>query len=230
MGKKIRLLALDLDGTLLNGAKQITPRTQAALERARQQGVLMVPVTGRPAQGLPPAVLSLPGLRYAVTSNGATIRDLVEQRVLLEKHLAPALCLQVLARCAHIPMIRQVFRAASYHDVGRTFDGYDIYHGARSALRLAALTGQTGEALVELQAAVTAHSRPDREMASIVASFQPRDLPHAMALTRLLKDADNLDRVRLGDLDPKFLRHDSAKDLVGFAQHLFQRDQAAREP
>lgn len=80
MGKKIRLLALDLDGTLLNGAKQITPRTQAALERARQQGVLMVPVTGRPAQGLPPAVLSLPGLRYAVTSNGATIRDLVEQR------------------------------------------------------------------------------------------------------------------------------------------------------
>ena len=111
MGKKIRLLALDLDGTLLNGAKQITPRTQAALERARQQGVLMVPVTGRPAQGLPPAVLSLPGLRYAVTSNGATIRDLVEQRVLLEKHLAPALCLQVLDRCAHIPMIRQVFRA-----------------------------------------------------------------------------------------------------------------------
>ena len=212
MGKKIRLLALDLDGTLLNGAKQITPRTQAALERARQQGVLMVPVTGRPAQGLPPAVLSLPGLRYAVTSNGATIRDLVEQRVLLEKHLAPALCLQVLARCAHSPMIRQVFRAASYHDVGRTFDGYDIYHGARSALRLAALTGQTGEALVELQAAVTAHSRPDREMASIVASFQPRDLPHAMALTRLLKDADHLDRVRLGDLDPKFLRHDSAKD------------------
>lgn len=45
-------------------------------------------------------------------------------------------------------MVRQVFRAASYHDVGRTFDGYDIYHGARSALRLAALTGQTGEALV----------------------------------------------------------------------------------
>lgn len=111
MGKKIRLLALDLDGTLLNGAKQITPRTQAALERARQQGVLMVPVTGRPAQGLPPAVLSLPGLRYAVTSNGATIRDLVEQRVLLEKHLAlPSAC-RWLARCAHIPMIRQVFRA-----------------------------------------------------------------------------------------------------------------------
>ena len=37
--QKIRLLALDLDGTLLNGAKQITPRTQAALERARVAAV-----------------------------------------------------------------------------------------------------------------------------------------------------------------------------------------------
>ena len=60
MGKKIKLLALDLDGTLLNEAKQITPRTLAALERARQQGVALVPVTGRPAQGLPQAVLDLP--------------------------------------------------------------------------------------------------------------------------------------------------------------------------
>lgn len=99
-------------------------------------------------------------------------------------------------------MVRQVFRAASYHDVGRTFDGYDVDHGARSALRLAELTGQTGEALRELQAAVTAHARPDREMEAVVASFHPQNLPRALELTRLLKDADNLDRVRLGDLDP----------------------------
>lgn len=70
MKPNIRLLALDLDGTLLNEEKHITPRTLAALERAREQGVLLVPVTGRPAQGLPQAVLDLPGLRYAVTSNG----------------------------------------------------------------------------------------------------------------------------------------------------------------
>ena len=120
-------------------------------------------------------------------------------------------------------MVRQVFRAASYHDVGRTFDGYDVDHGARSALRLAELTGQTGEALRELQAAVTAHARPDREMEAVVASFHPQNLPRALELTRLLKDADNLDRVRLGDLDPRFLRHSSAKALTGFAERLFRR-------
>ena len=39
MGRKIKLLALDLDGTLLNEEKKITPRTWAALERARAQGL-----------------------------------------------------------------------------------------------------------------------------------------------------------------------------------------------
>ena len=89
MANKIKLIALDLDATLLDSQKTISPRNLAALERAREMGVLMVPVTGRPAQGLPQAVRDLPGLRYAVTSNGATIRDWVEDRFLLEKHLTP---------------------------------------------------------------------------------------------------------------------------------------------
>lgn len=125
--------------------------------------------------------------------------------------------------------LRQLFWAASYHDVGRTFDGFDIYHGARSALRLADLTGCQGETLTELQAAVTAHSRPDRDMESVVASYRPRDYEHALELTRLLKDADNLDRVRLGDLNPKFLRHQSAKDLTDFSHRLFRRYQEKKD-
>lgn len=110
MGTSIKLLALDLDGTLLNEKKEITPRTWAALERARSQGVLVVPVTGRPAQGLPQVVRTMPGLRYVVSSNGVTIRDIVTGETLLEKHLSADTCLLVLDKCAHVPMIRQAFR------------------------------------------------------------------------------------------------------------------------
>lgn len=110
MAKKIRLVALDLDGTLLNSEKTISPRDLGALERLHEMGVMMVPVTGRPAQGLPKAVLELPGLRYAVTSNGATIRDLKEDRYLLEKHLAVETALAVLEACSSFDMIREVFR------------------------------------------------------------------------------------------------------------------------
>ena len=63
MPSAIRLVALDLDGTLLNSEKTISPRNLAALEGLRQRGILMVPITGRPAQGLPDAVVNLPGLR-----------------------------------------------------------------------------------------------------------------------------------------------------------------------
>ena len=122
--------------------------------------------------------------------------------------------------------VRQFFRAAAYHDVGRTFDGLDLYHGARSALRLEELTGLAGEDLVELKAAVTAHAHPDDDMVSILKSFQPRDYPRTVELTCLLKDADNLDRVRLKDLDAKYMRHQAAKELVPFAWRLLDLDQA----
>lgn len=110
MADKIQLIAIDLDGTLLNREKKITPRTLGALEAVRKRGILIVPVTGRPWAGIPQDVLALPGLRYTVTSNGATIRDLIENKVLLEHHLDMALSLDILARTAHFDMVREVCR------------------------------------------------------------------------------------------------------------------------
>ena len=121
--------------------------------------------------------------------------------------------------------IRQYFRVASYHDVGRTFDGLDLNHGSRSAERLAELTGQEGEPLLELQAAVAAHSQPDNRMEEIIREYDPEDYVRTLELTRLLKDADNLDRVRLGDLNAKYLRHENARRLVEFSPRLFELDQ-----
>jgi hypothetical protein len=49
-------------------------------------------------------------------------------------------------------------------------------------------------------------------------------------LTALLKDADGLDRVRLGDLRPGLLRHDEARGMVDFAQRLHDDTNGALEP
>jgi hypothetical protein len=111
--------------------------------------------------------------------------------------------------------------AASYHDVGRVDDSYDTEHGTRSATRLDELTGQKGEALLLLQGAVSAHSRPDRLLEQTVAEYGAADFAHGVRLARLLKDADGLDRVRIRDLNPDFLRHESARDLVPFSGYLF---------
>ena len=113
--------------------------------------------------------------------------------------------------------------AVSYHDVGRIDDGYDTEHGTRSAMRLGELTGALGEELLLMQGAVAAHSRPDERLEETVASYHAADCAHALTLARLLKDADGLDRVRIQDLNPDYLRHESAKALTFFAQYLFDQ-------
>ena len=72
----IRLAALDLDGTLLDRTSKITPRTLEALVTAIRRGVVVLPATGRGLSALPRVVASIPGVRYALTSNGAAVWDL----------------------------------------------------------------------------------------------------------------------------------------------------------
>ena len=72
----IRLVALDLDGTLLSHHSEVTPRTRQAIADAVRRGVIVLPATGRPLSNLPPVVVQLDGIRYALTSNGAAVWDL----------------------------------------------------------------------------------------------------------------------------------------------------------
>ena len=49
----IRILGLDLDGTVFDDRKEITPRTLAAMRAAIDRGVIVLPATGRPVSGVP---------------------------------------------------------------------------------------------------------------------------------------------------------------------------------
>jgi Cof subfamily protein (haloacid dehalogenase superfamily) len=70
----IKLVAIDMDGTLLNSHHQITPRVKKALQQARKQGVHIVLCTGRPIRGIVDQVAEL-GLNdaddYSITYNGS---------------------------------------------------------------------------------------------------------------------------------------------------------------
>ena len=59
MASKIKMLALDLDGTLTNSEKIITPRTKAALFAAMDKGVTVVLASGRPTVGIRPVAQQL---------------------------------------------------------------------------------------------------------------------------------------------------------------------------
>lgn len=78
----IRLIALDLDGTLLDSKKRLSPANRQALIQCVQKGIWVVPCTGRTVHGIPAEVKDISGIRYAITTNGAVVEDMEEQRVI----------------------------------------------------------------------------------------------------------------------------------------------------
>ncbi len=87
---KIRVLALDLDGTLTNHEKKITPRTMAALKAAQAQGVQLVLASGRPTVGIEPLAKELDLYRqggYILSYNGGTVLDCKTGEVLYQNKL-----------------------------------------------------------------------------------------------------------------------------------------------
>ena len=74
--KDIRPVALDLDGTVFNDKKRDHPAHAGGYPRSLCTRVAVLPATGRTASGIPAAFTSIPGVRYALTSNGASVVDL----------------------------------------------------------------------------------------------------------------------------------------------------------
>lgn len=82
--RQIKMIGLDLDGTLLNEKKQLTDYTRSVLTRALEKGVVVLVATGRPVTGVPKELLEFPGMRYVLSSNGARVLDMQEKKTLYE--------------------------------------------------------------------------------------------------------------------------------------------------
>ena len=83
--RNIKMIGIDLDGTLLTSQKILTEHTKEVLVEAMEQGVTVLPATGRPLAGIPKEILEFPGIRYVLTANGARLLDMKEKKVLYEK-------------------------------------------------------------------------------------------------------------------------------------------------
>ena len=113
----IRMIGLDLDGTLLTGQKELTAGNRAALEKAAENGVYIVPVTGRPLSGIPTQVMELDFIRYAITSNGAVTTDRACGKTIRERCMSKETAEKTLRAAQGERIILEYFTGGyGYHD------------------------------------------------------------------------------------------------------------------
>ena len=106
MKKDIKIISLDLDGTLLDSQKRLSEANRTALEEAAAKGVHIVPTTGRFFGMMPQAVRDLPFVRYAITINGAQVYDRETDTAIVREEIPLEMAL----------------------DVIRLLDGYDVIY------------------------------------------------------------------------------------------------------
>lgn len=90
------LIALDMDGTLLNSRKEITPVTLEALKRAVRAGKSIALSTGRCRPELTAYTSQVPGIRYLICTSGALVYDIWEQKEIYMRTLEPSLVKELL--------------------------------------------------------------------------------------------------------------------------------------
>lgn len=88
---KLRLIAMDVDGTLYNRQKQITPETKKALMKAQEQGAVLILASGRPTSGLQSIAGELEMDRHhglLVSYNGSKVTDCQDGTVLFDQSMS----------------------------------------------------------------------------------------------------------------------------------------------
>lgn len=112
--------------------------------------------------------------------------------------------------------------AALFHDIGRDNDGLCFKHGKRSAEKMVALdlVPAERETTEILKYIVTYHCIGDSQAEADLHLISPGSRDRTWRLFSVLKDADGLDRVRIGDLDINFMRNPEAIQLENLAHEL----------
>ncbi|MBP3463091.1 MAG: HAD family phosphatase [Clostridia bacterium] len=94
-----KLVAIDLDGTLLNSYGEVSQRTREAIKEATQKGVEVVLASGRPISSVEDLATELEANHYLVSGNGATVYDMRQKSIVYDQFLSKEQILNIVKIC-----------------------------------------------------------------------------------------------------------------------------------
>ena len=173
---KTRMIGVDLDGTLLKSDKELATYTREILRRALEQGILVMPSTGRPLTGVPKDLLEFPGIKYAVTANGARVIDIATGKPMVEELLPHDIASKLLDVFERYDSFREIY-----------FDG--VGYASKEALAniskylelppMANYIASTRVAVDDVRVKFEEEGRPVDKIQALFTSVEDRDAARA---------------------------------------------------
>ena len=94
-----RLVAIDLDGTMLNQYGLVTQRTKEAIKNAQESGIEVVIASGRPTDSVKTIAQEINSNKYFISGNGAIIYDITNDEIIYENTLKKQKVLDIIKIC-----------------------------------------------------------------------------------------------------------------------------------
>lgn len=94
-----KLVAIDLDGTMLNSYGMVTERTKNAIKETIEKGVEVIIASGRPIDSIKTIAKEINSKNYFIAGNGALIYDIKNDEVIYDKYLKKQKILEIIKIC-----------------------------------------------------------------------------------------------------------------------------------
>lgn len=108
-----KLIAIDIDGTLLNSYGEVTDKNKEAIQKALDKGIDVVLASGR----MPKAILAISSEinanRYLISGNGATIYDIQNNKTIYNNYLSKEKVLKIIDICEKNSMFYNIYTSNS---------------------------------------------------------------------------------------------------------------------
>ncbi len=94
-----KLIAIDLDGTMLNSYGIVEEETKLAIKKAKEKGVEVIIASGRPIDSIKTIAKEIESNKYFIAVNGSLIYDIQKEELIYEKHLKKEKVLEIINIC-----------------------------------------------------------------------------------------------------------------------------------
>ena len=94
-----KLVAVDLDGTMLNSYGMVTEVTKETIKKVEEQGIKVIIASGRPIDSIKEIAKEIESQDYFIAGNGAIIYDVKKDEVIYEKTMPKEKVLEIIKIC-----------------------------------------------------------------------------------------------------------------------------------